>query len=165
LELSRAPLEQNDMPRSAVKRILRNSENWNLTVALDQQGGLVARTMRGEGPSRPGPFPSSDLHIQRPEARVITRPSRLPDRPYLYRRLLRNPTGPRRRPSLARIPDIKQSAIGFSVPVICFPISRSHQRHPVRRPQLSPFEANYVGYFQPSILGRSSLDGVDTLTD
>ena len=140
------------MPRSAVKRILRNSENWNLTVALDQQGGLVARTMRGEGPSRPGPFPSSDLHIQRPEARVITRPSRLPDRPYLYRRLLRNPTGPRRRPSLARIPDIKQSAIGFSVPVICFPISRSHQRHPVRRPQLSPFEANYVGYFQRSVL-------------
>jgi superfamily II DNA or RNA helicase len=59
--------------------------------------------------------------------------------------------------------DIKQSAIGFSVPVICFPISRSHQRHPVRRPQLSPFEANYVGYFQPSISGRASLDGVDTL--
>jgi hypothetical protein len=43
------PLEQNDMPRSAVKRILRNSENWNLPVALKQQGGLVARTMRGEG--------------------------------------------------------------------------------------------------------------------
>jgi hypothetical protein len=46
------------------------------------------------------------------------------------------------------------------VPVICFPISRSHQRHPVRRPQLSPFEANYVGYFQPSISGQASLDGV-----
>ena len=33
----------------------------------------------------------------------------------------------------------------------------------MRRPQLSPFEANYVGYFQPSISGRASLDGVDTL--
>ena len=27
----------------------------------------------------------------------------------------------------------------------------------------TPFEANYVGYFQPSISGRASLDGVDTL--
>jgi hypothetical protein len=33
----------------------------------------------------------------------------------------------------------------------------------VRHPQLSPFEANYVGYFQPSISGRASLEGVDTL--
>jgi len=32
------PLEQNDMPRSAVKRISRCSENWNLTDALEQQG-------------------------------------------------------------------------------------------------------------------------------
>jgi hypothetical protein len=31
------PLEQNDMPRSAVKRISRCSENWNLTDALEQQ--------------------------------------------------------------------------------------------------------------------------------
>jgi hypothetical protein len=46
--------------------------------------------------------------------------------------------------------------IGYRIlrPVICFPISRSHQRHPVRRPQLSPFEVYYVGYFQTSISGR-----------
>ncbi len=33
----------------------------------------------------------------------------------------------------------------------------------MRHPQLSPFEANYVGYFQPSISDRASLEGVDTL--
>jgi hypothetical protein len=32
-----------------------------------------------------------------------------------------------------------------------------------RRPQLSRFEANYVGYFQPSISSRASLNRVDTL--
>jgi hypothetical protein len=31
------------------------------------------------------------------------------------------------------------------------------------RPQLSRFEANYVGYFQPSISSRASLNRVDTL--
>jgi hypothetical protein len=33
----------------------------------------------------------------------------------------------------------------------------------VRGPQLSRFGANYVGYLQPSISDRASLDGVDTL--
>jgi hypothetical protein len=40
----------------------------------------------------------------------------------------------------------KQSAIGFSVPVICFPINRLRQTYPVRRPQLSPFEPNFVSF-------------------
>src|SRR5712664_2791062 len=38
---SERPLEQNDMPCSAVKRISRCSENWNLTDALEQQGGII----------------------------------------------------------------------------------------------------------------------------
>ena len=48
--------------------------------------------------------------------------------------------------------DIKQSAIGFSVLTICFPISRSHQRHPARRPQFSPFEANFINF--KGLVGR-----------
>ena len=40
-QLSLRPLEQNDMARSAVKRISRCSENWNLTDALEQQGGII----------------------------------------------------------------------------------------------------------------------------
>src|SRR5258705_7085454 len=47
------PLEQNDMPRSAVKRISRCSENWNLTDVLKQQGpGPAGPTpvTRGRGP-------------------------------------------------------------------------------------------------------------------
>src|SRR5712664_648650 len=35
------PLEQNDMPRSAVKRISRCSENWNLTDAFRATGALI----------------------------------------------------------------------------------------------------------------------------
>jgi hypothetical protein len=35
------PLEQNDMPRSTVKRISRCSENRNLTDTLEQQGVIL----------------------------------------------------------------------------------------------------------------------------
>jgi len=51
------------------------------------------------------------------------------------------PEWPRNGPS-----DIKQSVIGFSVRTICFPISRPDQRQSGRRPQLSPFEANFINF-------------------